>query len=79
MRLNDSHRVACEFEVTESGEYALEIVMKSGGSFEFSPQRAAVLCKLDGDVLFEKDYGWDESKRDRNVFTMAWEPGKHLL
>lgn len=79
MRLNDSHRVACEFEVLEAGEYALEIVMKSGGSFEFSPQRADVVCKLDGEVLFKKDYGWDESKRDRNVFAMNWEPGKHQL
>lgn len=79
MRLNDAHRVACEFEVTEPGEYALEIVMKSGGSFESSPQRADVICRLDGQPLFKKDYGWEESKRDRNTFTMNWEPGKHQL
>lgn len=79
MRLNRSHRVERAFEVRDRGRYALEVVLKSGGSFEFSPQRAALKCTLDGASLFEGEVGWDESKRDKRTFEFDWTPSQHEL
>lgn len=79
MRMNRPHRVSCLLTVTDPGSYTLEIVMKSGGSFEFSPQRCQVVCRLDGEVLFEEQYGWDEAKRDRRFFERKWQPGEYPL
>lgn len=79
MRLNRSHRVKRAFDVRDQGRYALEVVLKSGGSFEFSPQRAALQCAFDGAVLFESEVGWDESKRDTRTWEFDWEPSQHEL
>jgi mono/diheme cytochrome c family protein len=79
MRLNRSHRVKRAFEVRHQGRYAIEVVLKSGGSFESSPQRAVLKCNLDGESLLEKEVGWDESKRDTRTWEFDWEPSQHEL
>lgn len=79
MRLNQSYKVGCTFEISTPGVYELEIVLRSGGSFEFSPQRCSLSCRLDDMPLFEGEYGWDEAKRDTRQFTRTWEPGRHRV
>jgi len=79
MRMNRPHRVGCSFEITDPGTYSLEIVLKSGGSFEFSPQRCTLTCRLDDEDLFQGEYGWNESKREFRTFEREWQPGQHRL
>lgn len=79
MRMNNSQRVSCQFEIVDPGQYELEITLKSGGSFEFSPQRCNVAGRLEDQELFSGEYGWDESKRDRRSFNKDWQPGKYRL
>ncbi|MCU0709622.1 MAG: DUF1592 domain-containing protein [Pirellula sp.] len=79
MRLNRAHRVGCEFKVVHPGSYTIEIVFRSGGSFEFSPQRSTVVCRLDDEELFQEEVGWDESKRQLYRFEREWQPGTYQL
>ncbi|MFO0941341.1 MAG: DUF1592 domain-containing protein [Pirellulales bacterium] len=77
MRMNQAHKVGLSFDLPHDGIYQLEIVIKSGGSFEFTPQRCTLSCRLDDQQLFQGEYGWDESKRHRQRFTINWKSGKH--
>lgn len=79
MRLNKSHTVERSFELDVVGDYLLDIVLKSGGSFESSPQRANLVCELDGQELFRGEYGWDESKKDPRAFRRKLSAGSHRL
>ncbi len=77
MRMNRATRVGLSFDLPQDGIYQLEIVIKSGGSFEFTPQRCTLSCNLDDQQLFQNEYGWDESKRHKQRFTINWKAGKH--
>jgi Protein of unknown function (DUF1592)/Protein of unknown function (DUF1588)/Protein of unknown function (DUF1587)/Protein of unknown function (DUF1585)/Protein of unknown function (DUF1595)/Planctomycete cytochrome C len=79
MRLNKPHQVSCSFEIEHAGQYEVEVLFKSDGSFEFSPQRAKVVCKVNGEELFNGEYGWNESKRDLRSFSMQWQPGTYKM
>lgn len=79
MRMDRGLKTQLEFQLPHDGIYQLELVMKSGGSFEFSAQRCTLQCELDGQQLFQHEYSWDESKRDRKLFTINWKAGSHRL
>ncbi|MEQ1827198.1 MAG: DUF1592 domain-containing protein [Pirellula sp.] len=75
MRMNKPHRVARTVPIEKPGKYTLDIVLKASGSFDSSPQRCNVICKLDGQELFRGEFGWDESKRHPYSFERQWEAG----
>ena len=79
MRMNKPKRVERTFDVPAAGDYKLEVDLKTHGSFEFSPQRCQIICKLDGEQLFEGEYAWDESKHHRYTFSRSWTELKHHL
>ena len=79
MRLDKAHNVARKIEVEQDGSYQIAIDIKQHGSFEFNPQRGRLRIELDGKLLHEAEYGWDEAKRNKLNFTVDWTPGKYEL
>jgi mono/diheme cytochrome c family protein len=79
MRMNRSHQVQRKVDIEKRGQYSIAFVMKSGGSFEFSPQRCLAVCSLDGNELFRSEYGWNESKRHYYTFEQTLAPGEHRI
>ncbi|MCA9194673.1 MAG: DUF1592 domain-containing protein [Planctomycetales bacterium] len=77
MKTGEPVTASAEFEVLHAGEYVVDLLIRSHGSFEFNPQRCRLSFELDGKSLHEGEYGWDESKKHPYAFNVVLEPGKH--
>jgi hypothetical protein len=74
-----AHKVSRNFEITDAGQYEMEVSVKLHGSFEFDPARYNVIFYVDGQERSRNEYGWDENKLQQYTFKEEWTAGKHEL
>lgn len=67
------------FKLDADGQYNVTIGTKQHGSFEFDPARYHVTCKIDGEVAFESELGWDENKLTEFTSVKGWPAGEHRI
>ncbi|WP_436714976.1 DUF1592 domain-containing protein [Roseiconus lacunae] len=72
-------KVAREFEIETAGRYNVSIGTKQHGSFEFDPARYHVTCRIDEEVAFISELGWDENKLTTVESIEQWDAGKHRI
>ncbi|MCC9601326.1 DUF1592 domain-containing protein [Stieleria sp. JC731] len=71
--------VSRQFAIKDNGRYNVSIGTKQHGSFEFDPARYKVICRIDDELAFESELGWDENKLTEFDSVKDWDAGDHKI
>ncbi|MDB6052906.1 MAG: hypothetical protein JWN25_429, partial [Verrucomicrobiales bacterium] len=67
------------FKIDTAGAYKLVLNLTTKGAFDYDPGRCRVTFKLDGKEMFQKEYGWYDTKNFQFTFDQNWEAGEHQM
>ncbi len=75
----DETTVSRVFKAEQTGAYRITLELEVAGQFDFDPGRCRVEFKVDGQELWREEFGWQNNKKFRPEFEVAWTPGDRKL
>jgi len=67
------------FKTERAGSYRVVLELEVLGEFDFNPGRTRMVLKVDGQELWQKEFGWQNGKKFRHDVDVKWEPGERKL